>query len=382
MATLSRSEQSKVNGSRSRGPSSREGKLAVRKNALKHGFTAVELTLPNETPELIQEHAEKLFESLEPITNHEIELANQGALASIRYARIAKSEAKIVSEQVRQAEVEWELAQKTKLEGLKELIKKKPGLAVIQLKSFAEGVRWLAEEWLMLEMSFKTMNSFLHFDGIRAALRLLGFNPDKLDEESLRALEFTTRALACQPDGGKSEISRRKIATDLHFGCKYAGMIDSMGAYDKDESVKEIKKWINDELKELRTRIMRLEDIETASREGAKTRASLSNRRPRTAFSFAIPASFSASSRESSRRSRKPAKSARKWRKSTRKPPLRLTRNRRDETNPTWRPTQAQGPFTQGLTSLSTINAMKSGRRRTTRLRLLISVMTRCGGVV
>ena len=273
MATLTRSEQAKINGKRGKGPVSLEGKRRSKQNALKHGFTAAQLTLPTETPELIQEHAEQLFDSLEPVTNHEIEMANQGALASIRYARLARAEAEIVAEQIRHAEVNWILEQQTKLDDLKDLIKKNPGRAVIQLKAFAEGVRWLIQEWSTLEMSFETMNSFLHFDGIRAALRLQGYNPERLCDEPLRAIEFTTRALVCQPGSVKSDESRRKVSNELSIGCKYAGLLDEMAEYDKAESAEVIKKWMADELDRLRTRCVALEAIEKASRAGARSRA-------------------------------------------------------------------------------------------------------------
>src|SRR5206468_4235897 len=46
----SRAEQARINGARSRGPATEEGKAASSQNALKHGFCARGVLMPDEDP--------------------------------------------------------------------------------------------------------------------------------------------------------------------------------------------------------------------------------------------------------------------------------------------------------------------------------------------
>ena len=242
-------------------------------NALKHGLTAVELTLPTETTDAIQAHAEFLFESLQPVTNDEIELADIGALTSLRLARIARAETEILADQIRNAVAKFDLEQETKLQDCKELMTKNPGRAVLGLKSFATGVRFLIHEWVVVKQCFNNHNSFLDYEPIRAALRLQGYDPDKLGEETFMATEFTTRALACDPRMYKSEEGRKRLNKEVRIGSRYAGALDEMFAYKVDESVKVIKAFIDEQISELRELHIKLYPLEAASRNGAKTRA-------------------------------------------------------------------------------------------------------------
>ena len=81
--SLSRSEQSRINGSKSKGPKTPEGKARSSKNAFKHGLSAQTSVLDCESDEMYEKHRQSWFDSLVPATETEAEIVED--IASVRW---------------------------------------------------------------------------------------------------------------------------------------------------------------------------------------------------------------------------------------------------------------------------------------------------------
>ena len=81
--SLSRSEQSRINGSKSKGPKTPEGKVRSSKNAFKHGLSAQTSVLDCESDEMYENHRQSWFDSLVPATETEAEIVED--IASVRW---------------------------------------------------------------------------------------------------------------------------------------------------------------------------------------------------------------------------------------------------------------------------------------------------------
>src|SRR6202166_3569425 len=91
MSTLTRSESSRINGAKSRGPVTPEGKQRAAMNAVKHGILAKGICLNIEKPEVFEELVAAFCTRLQPADEIELRLVEQAALAQFRYERVAAS---------------------------------------------------------------------------------------------------------------------------------------------------------------------------------------------------------------------------------------------------------------------------------------------------
>jgi len=91
MSTLTRSESSRINGAKSRGPVTPEGKQRASMNAVKHGLLAKGICLNIEKTEVFEELVADFSTRLQPADNVEMRLVEQAALAQFRYERVAAS---------------------------------------------------------------------------------------------------------------------------------------------------------------------------------------------------------------------------------------------------------------------------------------------------
>jgi len=98
---LSRSEQSRINGAKSHGPTSPEGKAISSRNGLKHGFAAtVNNVLRVEDKEAFTTHLECLRTSWRPQDYFEQVLVDQLASISWRQARLVGLETALIDAQM------------------------------------------------------------------------------------------------------------------------------------------------------------------------------------------------------------------------------------------------------------------------------------------
>ena len=91
MSTLTKSESSRINGAKSRGPVTPEGKERASMNAVKHGILAKGICLNIEKPEVFEELVTDFCTRFQPADNIELRLVEQAALAQFRYERVAGS---------------------------------------------------------------------------------------------------------------------------------------------------------------------------------------------------------------------------------------------------------------------------------------------------
>jgi hypothetical protein len=85
MTTPSKAEAARINGAKSRGPKTDEGRRAVSLNAIKHGLSAQTVDLPNESEEELRDY----LDHFAPANKPEADLVRQLASAHWRLVRYA-----------------------------------------------------------------------------------------------------------------------------------------------------------------------------------------------------------------------------------------------------------------------------------------------------
>src|ERR1051326_3439136 len=89
---LNRAESARINGAKSRGPVTPEGKQRSSLNAVRHGLLAKSVCLINEDSEKFQELLQDYLDLLQPTNNVELRLVEQIASAAFRLERFAGTE--------------------------------------------------------------------------------------------------------------------------------------------------------------------------------------------------------------------------------------------------------------------------------------------------
>lgn len=120
-------EANRRNAKRSTGPRSARGKAASGRNALKHGLTAAEVVLPDESEAAFEAFRGALFDELDPGSVFEAALADDIAALMWRMRRCHRIEARLV--QLRQAQDGVKREQKARgLKASKRLVAQFPAL--------------------------------------------------------------------------------------------------------------------------------------------------------------------------------------------------------------------------------------------------------------
>ena len=91
MSSLTKSESSRINGAKSRGPITPEGKQRSSMNAVKHGILAKHICLNIEKPEVFEELVAAFCTRFQPEDEVELRLVEQAAMAQLRFERVAAS---------------------------------------------------------------------------------------------------------------------------------------------------------------------------------------------------------------------------------------------------------------------------------------------------
>jgi hypothetical protein len=98
---IDRAERSRINGSKSQGPTSSEGKAKSSKNALKHGFAAtVNNVLAIEDPQAFEAHVAGTHAAWKPKDYFETTLVDQIASITWRHARLIGAETSLLDAQI------------------------------------------------------------------------------------------------------------------------------------------------------------------------------------------------------------------------------------------------------------------------------------------
>jgi hypothetical protein len=88
MTSLLKAETARINGAKSAGPKTAQGRANSSMNAVKHGLTAKTLILPNENPDRFREMFNGYFDLFRPIGQKEIDLVSDIVAARWRLSRV------------------------------------------------------------------------------------------------------------------------------------------------------------------------------------------------------------------------------------------------------------------------------------------------------
>src|ERR1700704_5327301 len=95
---LTHSEQARINGAKSKGPTSPEGKFTSSKSALKHGLTAsIHTVLHYESEQGYTQNLDAWVNNLRPADEVELRLVNQIANLQWRLERLAMMETSLLN---------------------------------------------------------------------------------------------------------------------------------------------------------------------------------------------------------------------------------------------------------------------------------------------
>src|SRR5712691_423964 len=92
MSNLTKAQSARINGAKSRGPKTPQGRAAVSMNAFSHGLTAKTLILQNENPEQFAKMLNSYFDYLQPANQIEVDLIADMVAARWRLRRIWRFE--------------------------------------------------------------------------------------------------------------------------------------------------------------------------------------------------------------------------------------------------------------------------------------------------
>ncbi len=98
-----RQATSRLNGARSKGPTTPEGKAISRQNSLKHGLTGQGIVTPEGDAEEIRSRVEALTADMKPQSPAGVILIMQMAILSVRTERAAEQESATIAKNVRHA---------------------------------------------------------------------------------------------------------------------------------------------------------------------------------------------------------------------------------------------------------------------------------------
>jgi hypothetical protein len=162
------------NAQRSTGPNTPEGKARSRENALKHGFAAEVLTLPDENV-ILDEAFPGDTNSTSP--SFPEWLIDQVALLSVRLDRLHEVEARRRQRVQLRARLCWNEDRRIAAENLGAQLSKNPGATVRKLRQTPQGCDWLIERW---EALGRLLREFPTWDPCSTgiAFDLLGVPPE------------------------------------------------------------------------------------------------------------------------------------------------------------------------------------------------------------
>ena len=273
--TLTATERSAINrqnASHSTGPKSEAGKNRAKLNAVTHGLTSRQLTLPGEDPDAIQAQLDAWILACKPKSLDEAALVEQAALGMIRLQRCAVAETAIVADQVRHAELAWDHTRSVRVLELSRALNQDPARAVLDLKTFSAGVNYLLDRWRTIQRIFQRCRRLENDALLGEMIRLMGQNPAEPTPFPADIYEFVLAVLSCgsaatDPNDPKisefmKEFMPPEVAAD--YGAR---------RIDQTSARRLVDATLASRITELERLEAELKAIDDASRAGAKDRA-------------------------------------------------------------------------------------------------------------
>ena len=135
------------NALQSTGPRTEEGKAVARRNALKHGLTALVVTADNDD---LAERTDDFALGLHPKTEWQVWLSDRIAVVSIQLDRVGRIERQVRDEASWRALSFWDEDQRLEVERVATRLSRQPARVVAELRRSPRGCDWLIDRWAML----------------------------------------------------------------------------------------------------------------------------------------------------------------------------------------------------------------------------------------
>jgi hypothetical protein len=206
--TEAQREASRINGSRSRGPATEEGKRNSRRGGLRDGRFA-ESVAPDDWAADLEAKAASYEQTFRPRNAHERELVQTAALAQVRVERLQRVELAAGSTRVRAATRDWDHARADAADALLGRLDAEPLRAVRLLLRTSEGCDRLAGLWQTLAAALEQSGAWDEAQ-TRTALRLSGLDapPNPFEWPELAEVFDHARALRAHADGSGDPADR------------------------------------------------------------------------------------------------------------------------------------------------------------------------------
>jgi hypothetical protein len=146
VATDAQIRANRQNALKSTGPRTDEGKEVSRRNALKHGLTAVEV-VPDEDMDVVERRVAAYRERLQPEDLDEEVMARQMAVDSVIGERCGKVMCSLIVRHAQRAEACWDLDRRAEAEELAAKLARDPARVCHALRATRHGCELLAERW-------------------------------------------------------------------------------------------------------------------------------------------------------------------------------------------------------------------------------------------
>ncbi len=218
-ASAARIQANRANCLKSTGPRTEAGKMASRRNGLKHGLTGDGVVLAEEDDGEVARRSEALEGELRPGGELGQILVRRLAVLSVRMDRCVEHESAAVAERVRHAGADFDERRAAEVDRLFESIAEEPAAAVRRLIASPEGIDRLTEGWAALRSELDRPGQGLWTAAsVDRADRLMG---RRLDDRSDSRLRDISRAswgdfskLEAHEGAGLDDRARREWARD------------------------------------------------------------------------------------------------------------------------------------------------------------------------
>jgi hypothetical protein len=151
-----RIDANRRNAQKSTGPRTVEGKIASRANALTHGLCSV--TIVPESPELVQQRSDEIFDAFKPYTEYQVWQVRSAAIITVRIDRIERMERRIRDKICLRAELTWDDDRRLEAEVLGGMLARKPAETIELLRRTPHGCEWLMGRWALLAHAADNQN--------------------------------------------------------------------------------------------------------------------------------------------------------------------------------------------------------------------------------
>jgi hypothetical protein len=215
MRTRLQQYTSRLNGGKSRGPTSPQGRQRADQARLKHGLTAqAHAIIPGEDPEEAADFVQRLFDELNPIGELQNEIFSRLASACTLRRRGDRALAAKLKEQVQTALDTLKRRLQEEFDHFRELFRAYPGKrraeGLAGLRQSSLGCQWLIQRWLDLRAAL-IQYGLLAFHELREMSNLLDERLGRDTNPTPRGFWLSVHALLCNPH-------RRSQDTALTFG--------------------------------------------------------------------------------------------------------------------------------------------------------------------